>query len=702
MHRHRLTRIQRFLLVLLLVVPGLELSAQVPVNDNCASAFHIPSAIDYCSAPGEFTNENASGYGPATSSCLIDLVNEVWFTIIPNTSSLVITVQGDINGLGTLEGPGIFVFEGNCNNLTNVGCNTVSANSASVELTVTDLTLGEVYYIAVIGAQPGTFQLCIDQFTPVPTPEQDCDEAVVLCDKSPFYVETLTGVGDEDDEADGTCIIRELASVWYKWTCEESGDLTFTLTPNNWTEGFESDDLDFVLFELDGDIDDCDPANRTAIRCMASGANTLGGLVLPLSEWVLCNGPTGLRSGETDTVEFGGCRDGSNNWLAPAQLVAGRSYALLINNYSESGLGFSIEFGGSATFVGPQVDFEIEALQAFECDKTIQFINLSSSMTDPIARLNWQFGAGSTPLTATGTGPHNVVYSSFGDKQALLTVTSTRGCQVSKVVDLYVEPCCADTSTLALDAIVQDLLCPGVNSGVIEGIGINGAPLYQYSLNGADYQPSAVFPQLGPGPYTLGIIDEKGCTDEIDLDVLDAPEFTVDAGDTIYTDLGYPVDLNAIVTPNIFSSVSWTPNESLVFETDSLRPTAFAPGTTTYQVNVVSPAGCEATDDVVVLVRIVRPIYIPNVFSPNGDGVNDFFFASGGPAAERIEIMRVFNRWGGIVFEGTDIALGEEEAGWSGRYDDVFAQPGVYTYHIRIGFIDGVSNDYSGTVTVIR
>ena len=383
-------------------------------------------------------------------------------------------------------------------------------------------------------------------------------------------------------------------------------------------------------------------------------------------------------------------------------MVAGRSYALVVNNFSASGLGFGLEFGGTSTFVGPEVDFDIQAVQAFECDKTIEFINLSSSMTDPITDLEWNFGAGATPLSATGGGPHNVVYSSFGDKLASLTVTSSRGCQVSKVVDLYIEPCCQDTSTLSLEANVVDLLCPGVNTGLINAQAISGSPLYQYSLDGVNFQPSSIFPQLGPGEYMLSVIDEKGCMDMIDIEILDAPPFTVNAGDTLYTDLGYPVQLNAIPNPNIVSGVTWNPSNSLLFESDSLSPIAIAPGTTNYTVTVVNPAGCEAQDNVLVVVNIVRPIYVPNVFSPNGDGVNDFWYASAGPAADQIISMRIFNRWGALVHEANGIPFGDPSVGWSGRKNSQYVEPGVFAYHLKVRFIDGYEGDYSGSITVVR
>lgn len=682
---------------------GTSLLAQ-PVNDNCISAIHIPGASEYCSDPGEFSNVNASGTGQLNTSCLISLVNDVWFTVIPQAPALHIMINGNVQGLGTLQGPGVFLFEGTCGNLTDVGCNTVSAGANVIELTATDLVIGGVYYIAVVGAIPGTFQICVDGFIPPPDPSADCTDGVILCDKSPFFIENVVGIGDDND-VDGTCIQQEFASVWYKWTCEDPGTLTFTLTPNNYIPGFESDDLDFVVYELPNGIDNC--TGKMVLRCEAAGANTTNGTVNPLPDWAECNGPTGLREGETDFTEAPGCQGANNNFVAPINMEAGVSYALVVNNFSQSGLGFSISFGGTGTFLGPSPDFEVEAVEAFECDKTIIFTNQSNSQTDSIINWSWNFGAGATPLFTSGPGPHNVVYESYGNKRAALTVESSRGCIVTKILDLFVDPCCADTSTLEADALIQDLLCPGVPSGVITGMGISGAPPYQFSLDGVTFQPATVFPNLDAGSYVVYVEDSKGCLDSIAVEVMDAPPFIVDAGDTIFVDLGDPAELQAILSPPNYQTVNWTPPDGLIFGPNPLNPTAYAPGTTWYTVEVTNSAGCVAIDSVLVVVNIVRPVYIPNVFSPNYDNVNDFFYIQGSNAAAGMEFLRIFDRWGALIFENGGsteglIPLNEPQEGWDGTYRGEPVNPGVFTYMAGIRFLDNMTLTYSGTITVLR
>lgn len=682
---------------------------QAPVNDDCLSAQHIPNINNYCSEVGEFTIVGSSPSVQEAPPCWPSSETDVWFTFFASTPGILIQVNGAVgtNPGGTLRQPSIAVLQGSCEGgFTEVVCGSDAVSNHTVERVVTDLLIGELYYVRVDARNGnlGDFQLCIDAFVPTNEPSADCPTAVVLCDKSPFTVQELQGTGDIDDEADDTCLDldpftgidrgnSERSSVWYKWTCDSSGTLTFTITP---TALDITEDLDFAVFELPNGLDDC--TGKILLRCMASGEN----VGAPFSEWQICTGPTGLRDGEVDIAEQPGCSPGDNNFIAPIDMEAGKSYALVVNNFTQSGRGFEIEFGGTGTFLGPTADFDVEAVQAFECDKTIIFTNLSDSQTDSIVDLTWNFGAGANPGMIMGDGPHNVIYASFGDKRAALTVETSRGCRITKILDLYVEPCCADTSTLDVDAIVQDLLCPDIPTGEIQAVGINGAPTYLFSLDGINFQPSPVFPQLGAGTYDLIIQDAKGCEHQIEVEVMNAPPFTVDAGDTVFIDLGGEVQLEAVPFPSIISSVQWTPSASLVFEGDSLRPTACPPRTINYNVRVTSPAGCVAEDDVTVVVNIIRPVYIPNVISANQDGLNDYFFVQGGPAAVRIEELAIFDRWGGILYEQNDIPLNEEFLGWDGTVNGELVNPGVYTYLAKILFKDNESVVYSGTITVLR
>lgn len=688
------------------LLSGVTLFSQ-PINDECLTAFHLSNTTNWCSEPAAYTNVNATPFSGniPPSNCFLSLQNEVWFTFIPSTPAIYIRVSGAVNGLGTMSGPGIAIFEGPCNNLNRIGCNLSSSITNQVELAVDNLVTGRVYYLVVESpaVSPGSFQICIEGFIPPPQPQSDCNSGVILCDKSEFIVDTLLGTGTPDPGVTNTCIFQELSSAWYKWTCEMSGTLTFTLTPNNYLPGFESDDIDFVVYELPNGIDDC--SNKIALRCMASGANTnQQGGVEPFPTWKRCNGPTGLIEGDPDFTEPAGCEIASqNNFVQAIDMVAGKSYALLINNFSQSGLGFSLEWGGTGTFQGPLPQFDVTATQAFECDKTIIFDNLSSAPTDSIVSYSWSFGAGATPLFDNTSGPISVVYESFGPKVAVLTVESEKGCVVSDILEFYVEPCCADTSTLSLDAIITDQQCPGTPSGVIQGVGISGAPDYQYSLDCVDYQPASVFPFLFPGTYTLCVQDEKGCESQIDVVVNPATNFSVEAGDTVFLQLGQSTQLNAISVPPSPSGISWISfNNDSIQGRNELDPVILPRRTGWFVITIMDDSGCVTSDSVLIVVDVYKPIYIPNVISSNADGLNDQLTVYGNAAATGIQTLQIFDRWGGLIWEGTDFPLNDESLGWDGTSNEKPVNPGVYTYRAVVDFLDEIPLTFTGTVTVLR
>ena len=385
-----------------------------------------------------------------------------------------------------------------------------------------------------------------------------------MCSKEPFSVESLNSQGDDPTEADGSCIGGELASSWYVWECDQSGTLTMELTPSNL--GIETivDDLDFVIFEFLNGVDDCD--SKIELRCMGSGANVTNGQIDPVSTWAICNRATGMAEGETDITETGGCQDGSNNYVAPLNMESGKTYGILINNFANNGLGFSIEFGGTGTFLGPEADFEVDAVAEFECDKTINFTDLSDPGVDPIVNYTWNFGTGATPSTASGPGTLPVIYDSFGDKVAALTLESSRGCLVTKVVEFYVEPCCQDTSTLAVNGLGTDVECFGDSDGEILAEGFNGSPEYQYSLDGVVFQPSPKFVNLTPGMYELTIIDRKGCMNMTTVDIMQPTLTSVNAGQDTTVDLGSSTVLDAMITSDyMIDSISSARNKSWIF-----------------------------------------------------------------------------------------------------------------------------------------
>lgn len=408
-----------------------------PANDDCSSAFSLRNLDNWCSSPSQFTNYAATPSGLLNPDCfpsyMLDADNDVWFKFVAKATTLNVSVIGNVSGnsRGTLRYPQLAVYRGSCSGgMALLACISDSYGNNIVETFVNDLTPGQTYYLRVDGRNnaTGSFQLCINNFNPVSSPSSDCTTAMVLCDKSSFTIPKMQGVGRDGNELGrASCVPQESSSAWFKWTCDKAGSLTFTLRPVN-----PSDDLDFVLFLLPNGVDDC--SLKIPVRCMASGEN----VNQPVEMWQRCTGATGLRSHEVDIMEGEGCDEFDNNFVAAVQMEPGQAYALVVNNYHNSGNGFSIEFGGSGTFAGPTAHFTVSKLKIPEGEEL--WVKNASRFSGEIVNWEYNFGVGATPSTGKGSAPQKVVYEGPGTKTITISIETESGCKVYKSRTITVVP----------------------------------------------------------------------------------------------------------------------------------------------------------------------------------------------------------------------------------------------------------------------
>ncbi|MBV6655156.1 MAG: gliding motility-associated C-terminal domain-containing protein, partial [Mameliella sp.] len=117
---------------------------------------------------------------------------------------------------------------------------------------------------------------------------------------------------------------------------------------------------------------------------------------------------------------------------------------------------------------------------------------------------------------------------------------------------------------------------------------------------------------------------------------------------------------------------------------------------------ITDTAGCTATDN--TLVRVVRDykVYIPNAFTPNGDGSNDFFIIYSGGDVEEIENFEIYSRWGEQVFQANNIPPNNPSFGWDGVFRGQPMNMDHFTYYAKIRFVDGVVRLFKGSVNLVR
>jgi len=403
-----------FLFVLLLCASGRTLAQ----GDDCATALPLTNVTNYCSSVTQYTNAGSTASGFSLGTCWSATATcDVWFSFVAIGTNVLISVNG-----ATIQQPRIAIYSGSCSGgLTQVigGCTNGSGGSPDSQLFNSGLIQGTTYYIRVSTTltQRGTFQLCLNNYTPPPTASADCNGAGRLCNKNSISVTNLTSGGVNNNENAGTCLsgfgIFETNSIWYTWTCQTAGTLTMDILPAN-----QMDDIDFIVFQLNTS-DPCGP--RTPIRCSATSfLNSVAG--------------TGLNATSTDQNEGIGWSGIEDGYVQQLNMTAGTSYAVLINNTNATN-GFTLNWGGTGTFVGP--DANITGGPFTICAGSA--VSLDGNTSTNYNSLNWNFVNGSgTPANASGPGPHSVTYATPGSYVAILNATSSTGCTSVETVNITV------------------------------------------------------------------------------------------------------------------------------------------------------------------------------------------------------------------------------------------------------------------------
>ncbi|MEM7101549.1 MAG: gliding motility-associated C-terminal domain-containing protein [Bacteroidota bacterium] len=586
-HKGRLSGMYNFCLTAFFILFATVAFAQ-PSNEECDSATPISDPSNWCSEVNAFTNvgATASGFGPA--GCFTNNSHDVWFSFVAVATDVNVTINGasGAGGGGTLNQPEVALYTGSCSGtLNNIQCQTDDGLNNIVELYRGSLVVGQTYWIRVDGRNDntGSFQLCIQNYNPQTEPGSDCIAASILCDQSPFSVASVVGPGSDPDEAGGSSCLGGLGgnsesnSTWFTWTAATTGTLEFTLTPTN-----PADDLDFVVYELPSGVLNC--SDKIERLCMAAGDFNFPSP---------CMGPTGLRASSTDTSEPPGCGGGNDNWLAPLDMVQGTSYALLVNNFTSTGNGFSIEFGGSGDFLGPEVDFNNSPAQIC-AGEAMTFTDNSSFALGSIIGWEWNFGVGAMPQTASTQGPHNVFYDTPGTKFVTLTIETSLGCILTEIETVIVEPCCNSLNPLVASFDSQDVLCADNLDGSIDLSVSSNFPTFSFAWSdGANTEDRDM---LVPGIYDVTITDGIGCEEIFSIPVDGPPPFDLQSSITMPTcnggmDGAVNLNLGGATPPYTFE---WFDGGgALVSSNEDLLNIPIGD----YTLNVTDANGCQITAD---------------------------------------------------------------------------------------------------------
>lgn len=525
----------------------------------------------------------------------------------------------------------------------------------------------------------------------------DCEGAIILC--GDLYTETQASFNTGNVyEATGACNQGlEQSSVWYTFTVQQAGNLSFILDPAN-----DNDDYDWGLFDIT--TGGCAGLGTTSPEVECNSYGVIG-----------LNGPTGISTANGGS----GSTNGPGNLNGPAYnadlpVTVGSTYALVVMNWSNSLEGYTIDFGQSTASLYDQVP-PVPISATTDCSNLTVVLTFS----EPIVGTSVQ----PTDFTVTGPSGTIAVQSVTANNPTMadvftiqlvnqvliggtynLNITNTTG---------FVEDACGNLGTQSITFEISDPInfdvatttaCNGFGGSMTVSNITGGDGNYTLNFNGTNQTQFNLTNVVG-GNYTATITDGNGCFRAIPVTVPNQDiQVAIPSQDSL-TCLNSTTEILGVeVTPAQNVVYAWTgvglTNNSIA------NPIATAPGVLNLVVTNIDN-GCSDSGTLEIYAGDVyaldlSSLILPNIITLEKDSKNDDWRAILGsdPLLDLTTLfleydLTVFNRWGGIVFEST-----ESKKYWNAS--DVSAGTYFYLFHYKTDCGTAVEETLEGTILVVE
>jgi gliding motility-associated-like protein len=352
--------------------------------------------------------------------------------------------------------------------------------------------------------------------------------------------------------------------------------------------------------------------------------------------------------------------------------------------------------------VRPRLAGDIVAYPGFSCtDKPVQ-LNFQPIISPlPGASYYWVLADG-VPPTSSSTQP-NVIWSAPGQKSIQLTITEP-GCEETFYFQYTVNP-----DPLAAFSASNNTGCQPVQVSFSNGSSNleNPSYLWDFGDGGTDMQTNPTHVYTDPGHYdvTLTVTNSTGCINTLTInDIVEVYEMPV-------ADFTADPQAATIDNPTIrftdesslpWSIIDWDFGDGATTSGDgSPRHTYGAPGSYTVIMYTETEHGCWDRDTLEIGIMEDIKIFVPNAFSPNGDGLNDCF-SVGGTTGDVIDVFHViiYSRWGEQVYESQ---ITNPDCVWDGKdMNGNLVTPDGYVFRIFGKNFRGARKVYEGIVTIVK
>lgn len=512
--------------------------------------------------------------------------------------------------------------------------------------TSTDFEPSHIY------TQPGTYTITL-----VASDTNGCYEA----DSSVIEITIGLFEGAITEPGDPIC-------VGESYQLEASGGTTYAWSPANVLDDSTSATPIATLFET---------TVFTVIIVDTCGSDTLevtveviGAEADIIDDFAICLG---------DTVELWADGGASYAW-SPANQIIGNTNGPIVQVSPEQDTEYFVEI---ITVDGCTVNQSV-SIQVFN--------DVPQPVIDDTARVC--LGDGVTVTVSGGD-----TYEWFPDQNISTTIGPTATINVTESTWYFVEftnPCGTELDSIFIEVVEVNpsagndtIICPGHSATIWASGGVS----YSWSPAGTANNPNSSITGVTPvtsTTYTATVTDDNGCSATADVQVDLFPTPYVFTNPDVYPFQGDEIELTANGSgPGTYS---WAPEDNLSC-TDCQSTSLIANENAEYFVYFVDENGCEAMDDVRIILEGI--IYVPNTFTPDGDGHNDTFFPQGGNILDFH--MIIFNRWGEVVFESYNL-----KGQWDGTYGGKVCKDGTYVWKITYRDISNNKKEIVGHVNLLR
>jgi gliding motility-associated-like protein len=336
-------------------------------------------------------------------------------------------------------------------------------------------------------------------------------------------------------------------------------------------------------------------------------------------------------------------------------------------------------------------------------------VNFTSAITNGGTNPTYQWYVGSTPVAGpSGTGSTFTTSTLQQGDNVSLIVTSNSACVSSPVATSNtISISVFAYETPAISILPNSGICPGqLVTFISSQTGGGLIPNYRWFLNDTLLLATTVNLTVNSSIFQTGdeitcmlisnypcLLNDTVYSNTYTIQVL--PPAQLDLGDDVSIIYGesYKTDpeINGAVSLGVYL---WSPDSTLSCNT-CLNPIATPTLTTSYELIYKNTSGCIARDTIKVEVKPNYEVFIPTGFSPNADNSNDVFYVRG-PYIKAVN-MKIWDRIGGLIFESPYVNYG-----WDGTKNFKDVNTGVYVYYITVEFLDGVTKEFKGNITLSR